>query len=980
MRNRRIEAATAALLLVSSYAPQVLAGNPAWSVVTDAATGPAPWSRNDARPDLIESPGGPFLPILREVMNDTPSVVKLEASGATRWRTTLPHHPEAGRVPQRVVAGPDGSALVIGAAVSLLDADGHVSWSTVGRQWEYQVNVDKIDTGVVLDDGSVVLAVRSGTRTVFRHHDAATGRLLATMRVAQASSDTSCGTRAMAGDGTAVYAVVGCTSRLIRLDIPTASIAWSVDLPITALLVDTSSVYVSSDSTLRKISTADGQTLWSVDGPEGGPAFDALVRMADGSILGRRGATLEALDAATGATRWTHAAAGSLGLPTVGAGGVLVPGRDAAPSGNTPIAYVAALDPEDGSLLWRADAVSPEWDELIVDRAVADGADIVAVGTRCRRTEYGETCEVATWHGSAGTSAPWSASPVMVPSGVVATWLFDQEGGTALAAALEWGSAGQQLHLREYRLADGTLIAESTRPAPMPVLSSLSSTRLEIKRNAHGDVAVLVAGGPYWYGGTGTDATVMRIDGAGGATLWQRPLLDHASGQIDVAASLAAIDSYGHVVVAVHEGFPKLPWGAPSQDVRHLTRHASADGAILWRKTFAPPSPLWVPTSYPPSAYALGDDLIQLEPALGESAYGIARISGDDGSVTWSRPPAGGMTHVPDAGTIVHTTFNDVMLAVTSIDASTGSTRWSTPPIGSTTSRYSPYAAITSAAQGGRIIVGGRRVDSSLPAPGGRGFITMLDATTGAVVWSNDLADSPFGAIATANPKGVVDGILYATQQRSFPTSEYVLALTGFDAATGEPVGTRPALRQSLNQPHRDDRGGFVWSLGTDGQVALASNLHARHDAPPALSIARHALAAGSRSELHVSLDVAAQAAGDGLVLDLVATTRNDGPDAVDDVDAMLVVPQGVVVEAVTCTLDGVPCTAVERATSIEVRRALPAGAVLVVSARFLWDDGSAMLDLGASAFGPFSTVETRLDDNVATHSLRDRIMRTGFE
>ncbi len=957
---------------------------PQWEVLVEGSIGTVRWERGrEARPAMADSPSGPIVSVPREAMNAAPHAVRISPStGLPLWRAALPYQPELGRSwEQSIIAGPAGTSLVIGMAVTRLAADGTPMWSAAGEQDQAFLNGDQVDAAVVLDDGSVVLAARRGGSTEFRHLDAATGVPRAVLAMPSTMPSDSCRVLGMTHVGTTAYAVGGCPRRLVKLDADPLRSDWNTPVPFvstSALLhADETGVYVASGVEVRKFDHAVAHPIWTVARPS--TWLESISRIPDGPLMTRSGSTIEALDAATGASLWSYVEPGHLGGATMSGTSLLVVGDEASSSGGATSAYVAELDPSSGNVMWRNDVAAAGWDDIRFDDATRHGDDVVVLGTRCRETPvYGEACEVTMWRGSAAPSSAYTANALTVTSGLVGTLVAD-EAPTVLAVSLEWSVGGQQLHVREYRMADGVLVGESVHPAALPVLDPFAATYVEARRGADGSITVLYKAHLPWLWGFDTDAVIVKIAGASGPLLWQRALFDTNSEQIGVDASLASVDSQGNVLLSVHEGFPEQPFTGASQDRRSIRKLASTSGDVLWQKTF---SPVLALSFQPPSAYAIGDDLLVFETPEGDTWSGIARIAGSDGHMLWSFvPPAGGgSTDVSQPGAVLHMTSTSPFV-ITRLDAATGAVSWSTTHEAPPGWRYYPYRVVGTTGPGARYVLSGRRWEPASTGPSPtltRGFAMALDAASGAVAWSNDLQENPFDAISAVNPRAIVDGVFYASQGHALTTSENVFALTGFDMATGTAIGIRPTLVQSYAQPHRDDLGGYFYGMTAQG-VLLGSPLHIRHDAPPSMRLARHALAPTARGDLRVTLDATPAVTNTGLKLLVGATTFNVGPDTASGVDAQITLPRGAVVEDVTCAIDGATCTAIVTPTSIEARVSIAANATLTLSAR-AGVRSDAPYRFEARSLAPFSFMESRLGDNFAATSYTDTILRHGFD
>ncbi len=958
-----------------------------WDNTFEGVLGPVTWERYTDRPVMVDSAGGPLISFVGETIKRTPGVVRVNAASMQAlWRASLAYNSNYGHPgSQRIVAGPGGTSLVLGNAVTKLAADGTVLWATAGDQgMGSYLTGEQIDSAGLLDNGDAILVTRYGPRVEIRHLAAADGKTLDTLVLPMIPnpSTNDCSVPQMTPSGTAAYLLGGCPRRAMRIDIAPLRTTWTANNPEISTTVppvaDTSGVYIATFSNpqyaVRKLSAATGSTLWSI---EIASYIQSLVGIPGGAVLAVHGA-VEALDRTYGTSLWTRTFVESRGAVSATADSVLVVDREESSPGFA-AGYLTRLDPASGNVQWRTQLPDTGWDDIQPDRATIDGIHAIAVGTRCRDRMTVERCEVAKWAVDAVGGAPFAMSGFWLKSSVIGA--VERAGdGTTWVATLEWGELGQQLHLRRIRESDGAVIHDTTLSAAFQVFSPYAAQRLQLRRGGDGNLVALYSfGDGYQPWPAFREAVVMKVDGQNGALLWQRSLLNPSVGQIGAEGSLLVADSQGDVVVGVTEHHPSIVPGQPSGE-RALLKLASSSGDVVWRTPFAPVNPAYASNS-PPYAVAIGDDMLLVEPPQGHPVQGISRLANASGQVSWTSQTGSGTLHPLGDGTILLTGGSSA-LSITSLDATTGATRWSTSytnpaDVGS----YQAHTALaTSGADPLYVVSTGRR--ESTPAGNVvRGLMLALEPATGVVRWVNRMDSNPVTPSSRVNLRDAVEGVLYGTQWLGTDQND-TLALTGFDASTGTPVGSRIIYTQPFASQRGGDEGvGSLVGKADAGAFLFAWPLRMRQAEPFAASLSRRAVAPAVIGALRVTLVATPVADAGGLALDVVATTTNTGTTPVTDIDAVLAIPAGTIVASSSCTLDGAACPATLTPLSLEGQYALLPGSVQTFTAR-LWIHGDRVepYALSARAFAPFRVAELDLKDNVAYASYTDTIHRHGFE
>jgi outer membrane protein assembly factor BamB len=252
--------------------------------------------------------------------------------------------------------------------------------ANVGRiveRWHATVGGSVYDTPLV-SGGRVFVVDTAGKLSALRQSD---GRRIWSATVGYIPDSTPAvwgglvvtpGTDAAGGFAAAYDGATGARRWRTRL---------SVDLyaSITAPAVFGSSVYLSAGSTIYALSASGGRVLWktkltsSPDGMVEGPV--AVSGHGEFVVAAGIDGHVYALDAATGAVRWSVNAGGGIyhGGPAIYSGIVYVPeGRSGAEGGGFDI---VALQVSDGRILWRSYA----GDDVHVTPAAGQG--IVVIGS-----------------------------------------------------------------------------------------------------------------------------------------------------------------------------------------------------------------------------------------------------------------------------------------------------------------------------------------------------------------------------------------------------------------------------------------------------------------------------------------------------------------------------------------------------------------------------------------------------------------------
>ena len=308
-------------------------------------------------------------------------------------------------------------------------------------------------------------------------------------------------------------AYVATDSTLYALDTSSGHVLWmaSVGPQVQALLVAGLDLYVSSTTQVYALSTKNGSVLWS----QAIPDQAATLLTLDGSTLylgGNESSLLVALDATTGATRWTYQAAQDNPV-------VAIQPADQALVVQTHHALLV-LNAGDGGVRWQQ-TLQASWVNIQQDLlylAWIDGAT-GASGLRALQLSDGGL----VWQ--TDTEVAIDGEPVAVTPKVI---LRVTGNGAALSAwrtsdgtqiwqqRLNGGNASLEAEARKLFVAAGTTIE---------ALQALTGVRLW-QRKSTGALTTLQSGQHLLYGVDNQDGWVLALSPSTGALQWQTKLND----------------------------------------------------------------------------------------------------------------------------------------------------------------------------------------------------------------------------------------------------------------------------------------------------------------------------------------------------------------------------------------------------------------------------------------------------------------------
>lgn len=984
--RRREWLATAALAVASLVPVGGVAAE--WDIAIEGGYAPARESLSTQRSRLDVSVAGVFVAGIYDEMTRTPAVVLYPPNSIEpAWVSMMGHAGDAGTLsgmtPQRVNAADDRSSLVIGAQLTRLDPDGHVQWAA------YPEILGKVEASAILPDGDVLLAV--GNPFSLRRHDGATGRLIGS------SYQPRCSARSIVVvDASTAYVARTCVNpqmtetvqQVLQIDPATLAVRWTyVSAQVPTIVADETGLYLADGNlSILKLSATNGAFLWNFFRSSG---LRMLGTAANGDILsaydvgsvGSPVKRIERIDHLSGVSLWTRDVPGTFNA-RVNRDAVVMTGSTTSAEGVV-VPYVEVLDIDSGAIAWRTPFAAPSGTQVRMVDAVANGSHVVALGKQCPAPSGEVRCELAVWHLDRLSGVVAAMQPLMVQSSLVSD-TTTSAAGRIWTAAIDWVATGQRLRLFAHAASDGAVLAETEIPAPMSApVTLLPADSVTTLVGADGSIAVLLKRQNNVLGNV-HDAVVLKFD-ATGAFRWRKSLLAGLPGQSGVTAELASVDAAGNVLLGMQEFFGQPDsWTGYMPNRRWMARLAAASGTVDWQREFRPVSSgsLFLPS--PPQASPIGDDLWIGEAPADETWIGTARMSGTNGNVGWVNGDASMLwtgLHRPGPSSLLAVETISPATRVR-IDPDSGATQW-TAQYSYPGDRFFFQWKVADSPVDERYLLSTTRRTTDASGERNGALLLSVDRQTGALQWTNRFDANPSNRFERMDAIAVVDDRLYASGP-SRSGANYVVGLMALDAATGSEGEARALWSSSWRVA-----GDVAQGVGNpvkfmDGDALLQWPLRAREGKALHLTLARRELGRQTAfGDIRVTLDWAPTTIAGTPGAHITFTAANAGPDSAEGVRSIIDVPLDSPLLDVSCTIDAMPCDVDIGAAWIKGMHTIPAGARLVISARFANTATFGMRSLfSASAVGPFRLVEPTLNDNFAESDLGtgDLILRTGFD
>ncbi len=915
----------------------------------------------DDRPRIKAGPSGQtFAYGFSESGRQEPGIARFAGDITTPvWSATSPFIEDAISAQAELIPLPDGSSIHLSTTLTRFASDGSLAWS---------IPKDDLATVTLLPSGDLLAAFRGQPGMnggLVRLLSATTGATLDALRIGGGCSDLKLATSAP----DIAYLWCGCTSRQVaRLRTNPLRVEWTSppNEPTASVIddavADASGVYLASSTALRKLSAVDGQAAWEAAPISG--FFSNLTVDGAGNVV-TSGAGIDRWNGTTGANLWHYSETASATVDPALSAVFFSGSLPRATPADEFVGLAGRLDLSNGNLVWRREM--PAGSNIRFTDAAVAGSGLQLIGLHCTDSIEGP-CTTSLWSTDAATGNTFQSAPLVSKAGTTGTVILE-EGDRTLAAALEWVAAGPQIHLRSHANATGAILQESVTPFQFTALPWSSNHHLNVVRSSDGNIVAT-------YGNSGAggsdksfDATIMKIEVATGQLLWQKFLINSAAFQRNAFISAPVADADGNITLGVLEEYA---FDSPNR--RWVRKFSHISGALLWEREL-PADPLSASSHITPVVFALGADVMSETP-LGETGMGWTSLSGADGTTRWSNPLITGRIETLDAGTAISFGSEASQIVARRFNMNTGAVLW--------TSIYSDPSdvlySVTGAARGDQddFYIGGTHRLASLAT---NGLLLRIDLTNGNLVWANRLAQGPVGPSSKVNPRFVHNGKVFATQPH-FHSSGH--ALSAFSIADGAHSGSAYLYSSPQDQPHLPQHANSgVLGKSSTGQLMVMGN-YFDPGLPGELMLANWGSPVpGPNGALRVTLDLDPASASTAITYAFAFETINDGSVTANDVQALISLPAGTMVESVSCQLSGSPCVAITTATSIEGIFTIAAGATLRIEGTVKLIPTNAPLNpqfFVASSFAAHAFAELDLKDNVASALVADLIFRNGFD
>ncbi|MFZ2237089.1 MAG: PQQ-binding-like beta-propeller repeat protein, partial [Dokdonella sp.] len=567
----------------------------------------------------------------------------------------------------------DGSLVTVGTTMERVASDGTLIWSVI--------NPLGVDFGSVvqMSGDALLLAVPLGSQLKLRLLTLDNGAVSQSLDLAITPSN-NCYRVAMVG-GANGSAFIGdpCVSPSIikvlesplRLDPnwqPTPAITY-----VRNIHFDGGSLYAAVQSegraVLRKFDPTTGATLWTY--PEIGSEFGVTGLFADleGVLVVRavdatNASAIQRIDPATGALLWSYAPTRNVAAVTA-AGNNFVIGGTVGSTAELDQArgYLEGINLATGAFKWQATLTAPQGGGSTLSGLAIQGSQAIAIGAGCPTTVYGRaSCDATLWRNGLAKGASAEAAAVKLRSGNVGAAFVEPPPAQPIAATLEMGSAGPQLHIRKLALSNGSTTLDIVTPVQM-TFPWLLPEFARVIQSGDGNFVVLLT--IRRRTGQEPDAVVTKISGTSGEVLWRRSLFNLSLDRKDMDIVSVSSDSAGSVF------FNVAYENQSAEQTESIKKLASTTGDVVWEVPVQRQqnTPLFAGV-----VQMIGDDVLDYSyPSLPGGA-GWQRRRGSDGSVVWSSTSLPVFPNVVSNIAIYGTSITGNTLTLARIDPLTGAT------------------------------------------------------------------------------------------------------------------------------------------------------------------------------------------------------------------------------------------------------------------------------------------------------------------
>lgn len=872
----------------------------------------------------------------------------------------------------------DGSLVTVATTIDRVASDGTVIWSIL--------NPLGVDFGrvVQMSSDALLLAIPAGSQLKLRGLSLDNGAVTQSLDLPITPSGYCYSVGMVGGDNGSAFIGDPCVSSGIikvlesplRLDSN-----WQPTPAITAvrdIRFDGGALYaaVQSDNraVLRKFNPTTGATLWTY--PDSGSEFGVSGQfdVLGGVVLVRAlnassDTVIQRIDPATGALLWSYTSTRNVfAAAAAGNGLVLGSGVGSIIDLDDARGFIEGINLATGAFTWDATLAAPQGGGSFLSSIAIQGSQAVAIGAGCPAiTVNGRpTCDVTLWRYDLSTGIPVEpAAPVKVRTGNNAVAFVEPPPSQPIAATLEMGSAGPQLHIRKFALSDGATKLDIVTPVQMTYPWQLPEFARVIP-TGDGNYAALLSIFPR--NARDSDAVVMKINGSNGAVLWRRSLIDYSLGPQDIDLIQITSDSAGSIFFDVAHDYQ---WTGRAESIVKL---ASTTGNVSWE------------VSVPNSAISLfnsgivqmlGDDvLVYSDPTLLGGA-GWQRRRGSDGSVVWSAASLPVFPNVVSDAVIYGTSFAGNALTLARIDPLTGATLCSGTHVSSDDSSLRNGGWPLLASDGDIYLAAQRKTGTVFKA-----IVVKFSGSTCNPIWANRL-DATTSPGAQFTPRFVDSGVFYFSGRPSSYDAISANFLTAVSSTDGSLINS-----QLLYQAGWQDRSSVRAAggpLGLDSSGELLLFAASREPGQPTRTVVekRASPASAVTGSINISASMVAAPAPASAGFDFVISVVNDGAITAPNVRTLANFGIDVRLDNVTCSLAGSPCDTSIVGSTIRFTSNIAAGSTLTLTGRASVPAAStSQISLTGSALSPYGFAEINLADNILTvmAPFRDQIFRNGFE